>query len=359
MKCLTEAVIQVSPANEYVLILPESRPELRGADSPNVECIVSRLPYYTVREQIELPGMLRKAGVDVLHAPHFNMPLWSACPTVVTIHDVIYMAFPEELRSRLGRLYYRAMMQAAVRRARCVLTVSEFSRQDIVRRLDCDPSIIQVAYSAVDPRFAPVADRIEIETVLSRFGIDEEFILYTGIYKPRKNHAALLEAFRDFLSNGGRAKLVIAGPLEEGRARLAQMASRLGISDRVIFSGFVSEMELPALYTAARVYACPSLYEGFGFTVLEAMACGVPVVSSAETSLPEIAGNAACYADPRAPRQFAEAIHSAFCDHGLRRQMIQRGFANVRRFSWASAATRALAAYEHAAGVSHQAEAYA
>ena len=359
MKCLAEAVIGLSPANEYLLILPEAGPELRGMDSPNVERIVSHLPYYSVREQIELPRILRKHGVDVLHAPHFNMPLWSARPTVVTIHDVIYLAFPSDLPSPVGRLYYRAMMQAAVRRARRVLTDSEFSRQDIIRRLDCDPCIVEVAYPAVDQGFAPVSDRLQIQTVLARFGIDEEFVLYAGICKPRKNHEGLLEAFRQFLSNGGRGKLVLAGPLEEGQDRLAKAAARLGIRGRVIFTGFVSEKELPALYTAARVYACPSLYEGFGFTVLEAMACGAPVVCSRETSLPEVGGDAACYADPRAPQKFGEVIHSAFCDQGLRRQMIERGYANVRRFSWSSTAERALAAYEQAAEAPRQAAVFA
>jgi glycosyltransferase involved in cell wall biosynthesis len=356
MKCLTETVLAQAPEHEYLLILPPGGTEIAGSNSINVECMTTRLPYYSLREQLELPRILRRHGIDVLHSPHFNVPLQRVCPMVVTIHDVIYLACPGDLPSPLGRLYYRTMMKAAVRRAHRVLTVSEWSRQDIIRYFDCDPNKVEVVYSAVRPELAPVRDESEIRRVLSRFRIDDEYILYTGIYKPRKNHAALLHAFRHFLESGARTKLVIAGPLGDGEARLRQLAAQLGIADHLVFPGFVSDDDLPALYTAARVYACPSLYEGFGFTVLEAMACGVPVVCSAETSLPEVAGTAALYADPRNVYEFAVALKRAFVELALREELMERGFANVRRFSWAAAASRALATYEQAAGISLEKE---
>ena len=352
MKGLTEAVLAHAPEHEYVLILPSEGPRVIGAESANVKCINPRLPYYSVREQIELPRILHKERVDVFHSPHFNLPLRRVCPAVVTIHDVIYLACRGDLPSRIGRLYYRGMMKAAVRLAERVLTDSQFSRQDIIRYLGCEAGKIEVVYPAVQPGFVPTTETSRVRALLSRLGIDEEFVLYTGIYKPRKNHYGLLQAFRYFLESGARAKLVIAGPLGDGGSVLRQLVMKLGIGDRVLFPGFVSDEDLPALYTAARVYACPSLYEGFGFTVLEAMSCGVPVVCSAETSLPEAAGSAALYADPRRPQDFAAAIHRAFSDAELRGQLIASGFVNVRRFSWAGAASRALAAYEHAAGIS-------
>src|SRR5258708_17281472 len=136
--------------------------------------------------------------------------------------------------------------------------------------------------------------------------------------------------------------------MNEGEPALRCLASELGLGDKVTFTGFVPDCDLPALYSAAKVYACPSLYEGFGFTVLEAMACGVPVVSSAATSLPEIEGNAALYADPQHPEEFAQALHRVFSDTELRSEMIEKGYKNAARFSWTNTAIRTLAVYQDA-----------
>jgi len=359
MKCLTEAVVAEEPDHDYLLLLPPGDKDSILARGDKVCRVFPAAPCYSVREQLDLPRLLSSHKVDVLHAPHFNLPLRRVCPTVVTLHDVIYLACPEDLPSRVGRLYYRAMMMAAVRLADRILTNSEFSRRDIIRRLHCDPGKIEAVYHGVDARFQPVADGRKIEDVLSHYGITREVVLYTGIYKPRKNHAALCRAFRRFLESGENADLVIAGPLGEGERELRQLAQELGISDHLILTGFVSDRDLPALYSAARVYACPSLYEGFGFTVLEAMACGTPVVCSKRTSLPEVAGDAALYADPQSPEEFAGALQRAFSDVSLRARLIQTGFANVQRFSWSRAAARALAAYRSAAGACAERAVYA
>lgn len=359
MKCLAEAVLARAPEHEYLLILPPDANEMIAVPDGRVEQICSSATYYSLREQVELPRLLRRHQADVLHSPHFNIPLARPCPTVVTIHDVIYLACKQDLPSRLGRLYYRAMMTASVRRADRVLTVSEFSKKEIVRHLNADPARIDVIHSGVDPAFQRVTDAAQIEAVLSRYHIDADYILYAGIYKPRKNHAGLLRAFKEFLKSGASVNLVIAGPMAEGERELRRLANELGIAGRVIITGFVPDSDLPALYSAARVYACPSLYEGFGFTVLEAMTCSVPVVSSANASLPEIAGDAALYADPQKPEEFAGALWRAFSEPGLRRELVEKGFKNVRRFNWQSAADATLAAYERAARLVAEKEACA
>ena len=352
MKCLAEAVVAQAPEHEYLLILPRDGDRAISVRGNRAERLLTSIPYYSVREQVALPLILRRHKVDMLHSPHFNLPLFRPCSTVVTIHDVIYLACKDDLPSQLGRLYYRGMMAAAVRLADRVLTVSEFSKNDIVRFLHADPEKIEVIYSGVDPRFQRLRERAKIEPVLSRYRIDEDYILYAGIYKPRKNHAGLLRAFREFLKNGQKAKLVIAGPIADGETELRGLANQLGIAEKLIIPGFVPDSDLPALYCGARLYACPSLYEGFGFTVLEAMACGVPVVCSTATSLPEVAGDAAVFADAQNPREFAGALSHVFCSAELRGQLIERGLKNCARFSWESAARSALAAYQHAAGLS-------
>jgi len=354
MKCLTEAIVAQSTEHEYLLVLPPGAEEIIACDGGHAQRLVCSAACYSLREQVELPRLLRRHKVDLLHTPHFNLPLLAPCPTVVTIHDVIYLACKQDLPSPLGRLYYRAMMTAAVRRAERVLTDSEFSKRDLVRYLHADPAKIDVVYPAVPPGFERVTSAAIVEGVLRRYSIDAEYILYAGIYKLRKNHEGLLRAFREFLNRGAKAKLVLAGPLAEGEARLRRVAEDEGIGEQVLFVGHVPDSDLAALYSGARLYACPSLYEGFGFTVLEAMACGVPVVCSPETSLPEVAGNAALYADPRKPQEFAAALERAFVDEELRIQMIQRGHSNRRRFSWQAAAIRALSVYHRAAGLGEE-----
>jgi glycosyltransferase involved in cell wall biosynthesis len=184
--------------------------------------------------------------------------------------------------------------------------------------------------------------------VRSRFGIDRDYILCVGIYKPRKNHAGLLKAFQLLRKSGVQSQLVIAGPMGDGRPVLQGLAAELGIADHVIFTGFVNDADLRALYSGARVCVCPSLYEGFGFTVLEAMACGTPVVCSSSTSLPEVAGKAALYFDPHKSEKMAIQLGRAFSDEPVRASLIANGRSNLLRFNWAETARQTLAVY-HAA----------
>lgn len=350
MQCLTQAMLAAAPEHEYLLILPPDKLDTICAEpGSTVAKIASPARYYSVREQVEIPRILRRHEVDLLHAPHFNLPLMCDCPRVVTIHDVIYLACRDDLPSAVGRLYYRAMMTAAVRLAGQIITDSEFSKSQIACLLKTDREI-EVIYPGVDAAFQPVMDTARIHDVEARYGISRDYILYTGIYKPRKNHAGLLRAFRRFLDSGGDATLVIAGPMDKGEAELRRLSGELNLAGRVILTGFVDDCDLPALYSGARVYACPSLYEGFGLTVLEAMACGVPVVCSAETSLPEVAGAAAIYADAHNPREFGDALYQAFTDHNLRRKLVQKGLENASRFNWHDAALKTLSVYQRALG---------
>ena len=346
MKCLAESIAVQAPEHEYLLILP---PEIEHlVHAPNAQKLCTGLKYYSFREQFEWPRILSRHRVDLLHSPHFLLPLVRPCPAVATIHDVIYLACPEDLPSLSGRLYYRTMMNACARMATCLITDSEHSRNEIVRYLHADPAKIEVVYPAVDPFFQSGADPAEVISARSRFGLDREYILCVGIYKPRKNHAGLLKAFQLLLKGGMQSQLVIAGPIGEGEPDLRRLAQELGIAQHISFTGFVHDADLRALYSGARVCVCPSLYEGFGFTVLEAMACGTPVVCSSATSLPEVAGNAALYCDPHKPEEMAVQLCRAFSDDAVRASLIADGRSNLLRFNWAETARQALAVYHQA-----------
>ena len=343
MRCLVEAIVGLDANHEYVLLLPPDQKINTG--KVNAVQFVPRSRYYSVGEQIELPRILRQQKVDLLHSPHFLLPLVQTCPAVVTIHDVIYLACPQDMESRAGRLYYSGMIRASARLARKIITVSEFSKWEIVRYLGVDPEKVQVIYPAVGPQICHPDDEEGTRKTLAKYGINCDYVFYSSIYKQRKNHAGLLRAFGNLIGKRVNAQLVLAGPLKSGERDLRRLAEQLGISESIIFTGFVSDEELAVLYSAARVYACPSLYEGFGFTVLEAMACGAPVVSSNAASLPEVAGDAALFADAGDPGEFGDTLYQLFTDESLRVRCIERGFQNMRRFSWDEAAKRCLELY--------------
>jgi glycosyltransferase involved in cell wall biosynthesis len=350
MKCLVEAVVESAPEHQYLLILPPGEEDAVLCRENGVEKLTPPMKYYSLREQIDLPRILRRHKADILHSPHFNLPLVRVCPYVVTIHDVIYLACREDLPSQLGRMYYRAMMGAAVKRADRIITDSEYSKRDIQRFFKVEEGRMDVIYPGVDQTIRKTVESVKKREVQDLYGIVSPYLIYTGIYKLRKNHSGLLRSFKVFLDRGGDAQLVIAGPMEDGEATLRELARKLGIAERVIFTGFVADGDLPALYSGAQVYACPSLYEGFGFTVLEAMACGIPVVCSKETSLPEVAGAAALYADARNPQEFGNALYQAYRDQGLRAMLVSKGASNVQRFQWRQAAEQTLAVYEKVVG---------
>jgi glycosyltransferase involved in cell wall biosynthesis len=354
MKCLVEAILTEEPLGDYLLILPPGAEGMIQAGGSNAKTITPKLKYYSIREQVQLPRILREHKVDLLHSPHFMLPLVRTCPSVVTIHDMIGLVRKENIQSRIGRVYFRFMISAAVRLADRIITDSKFSRGDIVRCLDVDPEKVKVIYPGISPDFQQISDNVQLESIRTKYRIENDYIVYAGIFRPRKNHAALLRAFQKFLSNDGHADLVLVGPFSGEEQELRRLADELGISNKVIFTGFVDDYELRALYSAAKVYACPSLYEGFGFTVLESMACGTPVVCNGETALPEIAGDAAVYANPRNPEEFGQALYNVFTNASLRETLIEKGRKNLGRFTWAAAAKETLGIYQEAVRISLQ-----
>jgi glycosyltransferase involved in cell wall biosynthesis len=332
MKNLVDTVIPLSPQHEYLFILAAGTDHLIDAH-PGVRKIYARSKYYSIGEQIELPLILIKEGVDLLHAPHFVVPIVKTCPTIVTVHDTILLVYPHELESLAARIYSRWMIKLATKIADHIITVSDYSKSDLVRILKADPRKITVIPAFIDGSMQAVEDQEKIGAVRSKLGIQRNYILYMGIFRERKNHVGLLRAFAQVLRSGFDVDLVISGPIGQGKALLSQLSRDLGIEGHLVFPGFVEERDIPALYSGASVYACPSLYEGFGQTPLEAMACGIPVVCHNGTSLPEVCGKAALFGDARDPEDFASILCQALGDSAMRSQMIRMGYANIQRFS--------------------------
>lgn len=286
--------------------------------------------------------------VDVFHAPDFMLPpLPGGLPSLLTIHDLSFVHAPETfvpgMRTLLG-----AAVPRSVRRATHVIAVSEATKQDLVNLYGTLPEKISVIYAGVQPHFRPIEDTLAIRT---RYGLsDAPFILTVGTLQPRKNHLRLVQAF--VRMDAPDHKLVIAGGkgwiYDEVRAEV----ERLGLAGRVLFPGFVADEDLPALYSAAEMFVYPSLYEGFGLPVLEAMACGTPVVTSDTSSLPEVVagGEAGLMVNPLDVDALAEAMGRLLLDATLRANLIEKGRAQAAGFTWEKTARQTLALYEHLAG---------
>jgi len=349
MKSLVESVAQAAPTDDYFLIVAPGTESLLP-DAPGAERVFAGSPYYSVGEQIELPRLIERYGIDLLHAPHFVVPVRKKCRTVVTIHDTIHLIYPQDLPSFTGRVYARLMMMTAVRVADRVITDSNHAKFEIVRLLGVPAEKVRVIFPGVNCEFTPNSDFSSVDAVRQDFDIRGDYILFTGIYKQRKNHIGLLRAFALLRRQRQNLQLVIAGPLSEGEAILKKCAADLGIGDDIRLTGFVPAKQLPALYSGASVYACPSLYEGFGFTVLEAMASGVPVVAHNATSLPEVCGDAALLSDATEPEKFAAALELALEPGTLRDSLIEHGFENVKRFSWEKCSTEVIRLYNELSG---------
>ncbi len=281
-------------------------------------------------------------GVDVFHATEHLLPRLRRVRSVFTLHDLIFKFDPGSHKP-LNIAFLKTMMPRFLRAADAIIAVSECSKRDAVRIYDVPPDKIRVIYEGVDPRFKPIDDPDQLESIRRRYSLPDRFMLHIGTIEPRKNLPTLFEALLALSVDG--CSLVVAGKkgwlVEPIFARL----NRLGLQDRVHFTGYVPDEDLPALLSAASVLVMPSRYEGFGLPVLEAMACGTPVIASNASSLPEIGGDAALYAPPDDAAAWAEVIGRVLIDAELRTALRGKGLRQAARFRWDVAARHTAEVY--------------
>jgi glycosyltransferase involved in cell wall biosynthesis len=303
-------------------------------------------------EQLVLPEIARRNRLDLLHATVNIAPVLGACPTVVTVHDLSFLRYPEAFPP-LQRLYLRTQVLRSLRAARRVIAVSAATKQDVIRLASVPDSQVDVVPNGVDLAFCPAPSQ-EVETFRSHQGLPPRFILHLGTLEPRKNLVRLVQAFGQARAASpamAGVRLVLAGGKGWDYANIFQKVGQLGLEADVIFAGYVPDEELPWWYRAATVFAYPSLLEGFGLPVLEAMACGVPVVTSNVSALPEVAGDAALLVDPTSVDQLAEALLAVLGDASLAREMGQRGRQRAAGYRWEHTAQATAAVYRRSLGL--------
>jgi glycosyltransferase involved in cell wall biosynthesis len=295
-----------------------------------------------------IPRGLRAQRIDIFHGlDHIGVPPFAKVGRyVATIHDMIPLLWPQWVTRK-----HRLVVTAAYYRLRhlvdIVITPSEATKADVVRHLQMDPQRIAVIPWGCDERFHPGGNPEHFAAVQQRYRLPAQYLLFVGTLEPRKNLTALLHAYAMLRAEGcGKdLKLVVAGRTGWLYADIFDTVKTLALDEDVIFTGFVDDEDIPDLYRGAQLFVFPSLYEGFGLPILEAMASGVPVVTSATASMPEVAGDAAILVDPHDPEAIAEGMARVLTEDRLRQAMIQKGLARARCFTWDTVAQNTLKLY--------------
>ena len=316
-----------------------------------VSCRHVRVParaMYRVWNVLGVPKVDRLlGGVDVYHATNYYLPPTASAKTVLTVYDLAFLAHPEWCSPKIVRVFSTTIRRAA-RRADAILACSESGKQDIVRLLEVPPEKVTVALGAVDEGLAPVERGRAAAELERRYGIATPFLLFVGTLEPRKNIAALVRAFAQVGAEIPHS-LVLAGSIGWNAEPIFEAIESAGLGPRIVRPGYVPDSDLPLFYSAADAFVFPSRYEGFGLPVLEAMTCGCPVIASNNSSLPEVAGDAAVWVDPDDETGIATAIRDLMSDDVLRRRLAEQGRERAKRFSWKTCAETVLGVYRSVA----------
>ena len=323
----------------------DAMPPLPG----NFEVVEEDSPGYSLGELTRFAFRLYRDRLDLFHATHYVLPPLRS-RAVVTIHDIIHLLYPQFLPNRAALVYARVMIRRALRRADRIITVSYNSKRDLVDYFGIVPSQVDVIYNGVSPEFRPDVPEAERERVARTYGLRRPYLLFLGGEKPHKNVQNVVRAF-------GEARrmrpdlphvLVLAGPMPKNPARIDALISALDLSGAIARPGRIEDDDLPGLFAGADALLYPTLYEGFGLPVVEAMACGTPVLTSSTSALQEIAGGYAYLVDPLDVDAIARGILLLSTDVKVRADFVELGRKRALDFSWDKAAERTLEVYAEA-----------
>jgi glycosyltransferase involved in cell wall biosynthesis len=348
---LIKALAQQDQNTDYRLFAagfsPDALPPSPGRNFTWTPSRISPIWFARFWHRLRTPITIERwtGSVKLLHAPDFTLPpTRHGTRTILTVHDLSFVREPDTFTGSL-RAYLNSVVPRSIQRADLILADSEATRQDIIDIYHTPEAKIRVLYSGVDDHFYPVHDLTVLSQMREKYRIGSgPYILSVGTVQPRKNYARLIEAFHRL--NMPDMKLIIAGGKGWLDAPLYTRVAELHLQDRVQFLGFTPDEDLPALYSAARMFAYPALYEGFGLPPLEAMACGVPVLASNRSSLPEVVGTAAVIVEPLDIDAIVNGLRQILEDNSLRKILINRSQLQVQKFNWQNAARKLRETYE-------------
>ena len=354
---LIENLTNLDSKNQYVIFLRRSNWDWLKLKSKNFTKILADVPWYSIAEQIKLPKIFAGQNLDVLHVPHFNVPIFYRGKFVVTIHDLIHHQFRQEsattrnlLIFKIKRLAYRYVISHTIKNSQKILVPSNFVKNEIIRTFGVDPHRIVVTYEAAEEEyFGNEKPETINQKLLNKYQIKRPFIIYVGNAYPHKNLGRLLDAMVD-LKNWkfeiGNLKLTIVCPRDVFWQRLKERIKEQRLEEQVIVTGYIPVAELSIILRSAQAYVFPSLSEGFGIPGLNSMAAGVPVIASDIPVLKEIYSNAALYFDPHNPKDLASKINQVLSNERTRSDLVKKGLQQVKKYSWLKMAEETLKVYK-------------
>ncbi len=334
----------------YVITGPADRDTLKRLPE-NFHVTVQRSPVYSARELVALSWHLLRLKVDLYHATHYVLPLIVPCNSVVTIHDIIHLLYPEFLPNRLAFIYAERMIRRSLRRGDRTISVSRNTRDDLMSYFQIDGEKIDVVYNGIEDIFRRTLPSEDLERWMRNLGLERPYLLFVGNPKPHKNLDNVVKAYaRALRLHDFPHRLVCVGDRGGIEFKIRRRAAQLGIDERVMLLGHVAQEALPAIYQGAAAFLYPTLYEGFGLPVVEAMASRVPVITSNTSALKEIAAGYAELVNPLDVEAMARAIVRIVSDADHRRSLRKLGQRRADDFHWRRAAEQTLAIYRQALG---------
>ncbi|MDD3497877.1 MAG: glycosyltransferase family 1 protein [Candidatus Moranbacteria bacterium] len=344
-----ESIQDKDSGDEYFIFLRQENLDEYHPKNKNFHKILADYRWYSFSEQIHLPKLLNQYNLDLVHFPHFNVPLFYRRPFIITIHDLILLHFPTIRNTTLSPIYYwikflayKLVIGSAVRRAKKIITVSRFTRDDIAGNYRNTEKKIEITYEACDDLEVESEEKCGNER-LKRYGIMKPYVLYVGNAYPHKNLENLVLSFNEISDNN--LSLVLVGKSDYFYRRIKKIVKKNNIRN-VIFTDFVSDYDLNIIYKNSKAYIFPSLYEGFGLPPLEAMRRGVPVASSDHGCMKEVLEDSALYFDAKNKEETKKAIEKIISSGELRKKLIRKGFSQVEKYSWEKMAERVSDIYK-------------
>jgi len=349
------SLLEIDKSNQYIFYYCDGSIEGKFKNNDNIKLrkikpiFKKNLKYSLSKvlwEQVQFPFIANHDHLDILFSPYFDFPLIYNKKSIVTIHDISILLFPENHSARF-RIYFYNLLKCMAKKATKIITVSNNSKKDICNYLNVPEKKIEVIYGAVNKYFYSKSDNEYNQNIQKKYGIKNKLILYSGGMAVRKNLEVLIEAFARLQDNiEEKYDLVLTGKKNIVTNQLSNLARELGVKENVIFTGYISEKELSSLYCSAELMVYPSLYEGFGLPITEAMICGTPIVCSNISSLPEIVGDAAILVDAQDCIQLSNAIIEVLSNKILKSELSKKGIARVKKFSWKKSAKKLLSVLE-------------
>jgi len=347
---LIEGLARVTSGNEYMLFLKKEEYDSFKVPASNFKKVLADFSWYGVSEQVNFPHIIESNEIDLMHFPHFNVPIFYKGKFVITIHDLTLHRFKTVRAStkslltyQFKHLAYKYIISTSVRKAAQIIVPSEFTKKELMDILKTPEEKIIVTYEGGPSEL--LLKKSPDNRIIEKFKINMPYILYVGNAYPHKNLENLIRSV-SYLPD--KTMLVLAGKIDEFYEKIKGLVSELDLKEKVIFTDFVTDEELVSLYKNASVYAFPSLNEGFGLPSLEALSFGLPVVCSGLSCLPEILNDAAIYFNPRDTKDIASKIKEALDNSQTKERLINKGFEQVKKFSWDEMAIETLKVYENA-----------